>query len=174
MATPKPFKLFYHELSSHCIWMKAEGEGARKKRRRSNASLWASCCSQYSVHQGGRRESLGVWFWGVRVFHFVMWCLFLISWPILHWRLVPFTPIHYFSLRGSWWIRISVSKLCVCPCAHLMLAWVYVRGAHKASVSLCVRKRRRRFHGCFRSLYLTVRQSEGARRGREREREIER
>lgn len=28
----------------------------------------------------------------------------------------------------------------MCPCARLMLAWVYVRGAHKASVSLCVRK----------------------------------
>ncbi len=91
-----------------------------------------------SAHQGGRREMLGCWvlWWGtarlvrVRVFHFVMCCLFSFLGWFFTGGLVPFTQIYYFSHRGSWWIRkISASEftlvcawaceasVCVCACA---------------------------------------------------------
>lgn len=75
--------------------------------------LWASCCSQYSVHQGGKKELLGAAWLG---FHFVMWCLFFFYfWADFSLEATsPFTPIYYFLHSGSWWIWISVSKLRVC------------------------------------------------------------
>lgn len=65
--------------------------------------------------------------------------------------------------------RISVNKLCVCVHALMLTRRVCVCEASVSlSLSLCARGRR--FHGCFRSLYLTVLQSEGE-PGGERERE---
>lgn len=157
---------------------KSRGRRSQKKKKPqiTNALLWASCCSRYSVHQGGRRELLGVGFWGrssmtgkSQGLSFCHVVSFLISGLISHWRLVPFTPIYYFLRSGSWWIWISVNKLRVCLCAHLMLAWVYVR-----ELLFCV------CEGATLSWLFQISLPHGSAKrgsqegGREREREIER
>lgn len=160
---------FYYIVN--CLMIAYEWRQRVREPQESNVSLWASCYSQYSVHQGRSIGCCGgeMWLVRVRLFHFVMWFLFSFMDRFFTGGLVPFTWIYYFSHWGSWWIRISVSDF-VCASVRInACAGVCVQACEaRFALSLCVREPR--FHGCFRSLCLTVRQSEGARRETEMER----
>lgn len=81
------------------------------------------------------------------------------------------SPIHsnlvFLALRKLMNSNICEQVMCVPLRAFNACMGVCAWSTQGECLSVCA-QRRRRFHGCFRSLYLTVRQSEGARRERER------
>ena len=164
----------------NCEWRRREGVGGRGEPGKSNVSL----CSPLFIREGGggRWWMLG-FFWGggsmisksqgLSFSHVVS---FFIPGLIFHWRassihlnllflaLRKLMNFQYLGTSCVWVHALMLTRrVCVCEAS--------VSLSLSLSLSLSVCARGRRFHGCFRSLYLTVRQSEGEPGGaRERER----